>query len=65
MENNWNLKTNVYDADFTVDELIDAISVFDRLHQKYPNDEFIETAIEILREEICHMFGGSIIEDSY
>ena len=59
----WNLKKDFYDADLTVDEMVGAIYVFDRLHYKYPEDDTITTAIEILRDEICQMFGGSIYND--
>ena len=59
----WNLKKDVYDADLTVEEMVDAICVFDRLHYKYPEDDTITTAIEILRDEICQMFGGSIYNE--
>ena len=63
MVNNWNLKTNVYAADLTVDAMTDAIEVFEVLKTKYPNDETVVTAIEILRNEICMMYGGSIYFD--
>ena len=63
MDRKWNLKKDVYDAELTVDEMVKAIYVFDRLHHKYPNDDTITTAIEILRDEICQMFGGSIYYD--
>ena len=63
MDRKWNLKRDVYDAELTVDEMVKAICVFDRLHYKYPNDDTITTAIEILRDEICQMFGGSIYYD--
>ena len=63
MEDNWNLKNYVYKADLTVDEIVAAISVFEVLKIKYPNDETIAVAIEILRDEICQMFGGSIYND--
>ena len=61
--NKWNLKRDLYDAELTVDELVNAIYVFDRLHSKYPNDDIIASAIEILRDEICQMFGGTIYDD--
>jgi hypothetical protein len=61
--NKWNLKRDLYDAELTVDELVKSIYVFDRLQHKYPNDDIIADAIEILRDEICHMFGGSIYND--
>lgn len=63
MNDKWNLKTNVYNSEFTVNELIDSLNVFDRLQQIYPNDENIATSIEILRNEICKMFGGTIFND--
>lgn len=63
MVNNWNLKTNVYAADLSVDAMTDAIEVFEVLKTKYPNDENVVTAIEILRNEICMMYGGSIFFD--
>ena len=63
MVNNWNLKTNVYAADLSVDDLTDAIAVFEVLKTKYPNDETVADAIEILRNEICMMYGGSIYYD--
>ena len=63
MNDKWNLKTNVYNSEFTVNESIDSLNVFDRLQQIYPNDENIATSIEILRNEICKMFGGTIFND--
>ena len=63
MDKNWNLKTHLYDADLSVEELVNSIIVFDRLQHKYPNDDIIATAIEILRDEVCQIFGGSIYTD--
>lgn len=60
MENKWNLKQYVYNADISVEEMINTIRVFEILKEKYPNDELIDDAIEILRNEICNMFGGTI-----
>ena len=62
--NKWNLKRDLYDAELTVEELVNAIYVFDRLQHKYPNDDIVATAIEILRDEVCQMFGGSIYNDA-
>lgn len=65
-KNDWNLKKYVYSAELSVDELINSIRVFEVLKGKYPNDELIDGAIEILRDEICKMFGGTICyEDTY
>jgi hypothetical protein len=65
-KSDWNLKKYVYSAELSVDELINSIRVFEVLKGKYPNDEFVDGAIEILRDEICKMFGGTICyEDTY
>jgi hypothetical protein len=65
-KSDWNLKKYVYSAELSVDELINSIRVFEVLKGKYPNDEFIDGAIEVLRDEICKMFGGTICyEDTY
>lgn len=63
MESNWSLKNNVFKADFSVDEIINSIRLFEILKNKYPNDELIDGSIEVLRNEICNMFGGSIYFD--
>jgi hypothetical protein len=60
MEKKWNLNQYVYGADLSVDDIINTIRVFEILKEKYPNDELIDNAIEVLRNEICNMFGGSI-----
>lgn len=60
MKNKWNLKQYVYSADISVDDIINTIRVFEILKEKYPNDDLIDDAIEILRNEICTMFGGTI-----
>ena len=60
MNSDWSLKKNVYTADLSVDEMTNAINVFEILKIKYPNDDNIESAIEILRNEICMLYGGSI-----
>ena len=63
MERKWSLDNDVFGAQLTVDEMVNAINVFEVLKKKYPNDDIIDTSIEILREEICLMFGGSIYND--
>jgi hypothetical protein len=59
----WSLNNNVYCSEFTVGELIDAIRVFEVLKTKYPNNETIKDSIELLRNEACNIFGGSIYRD--
>jgi hypothetical protein len=64
MENKkWTLKDGVLNTDPTINDMIDAIGVLELLQSKYPNDEIIESTIEILREEICNCFGGSIYKE--
>lgn len=63
MKKNWSLENNVYCSEFTVEELIDAIRVFEALKAKYPNNENIADSIELLRNEACNIFGGSIYRD--
>ena len=59
----WSLNNNVYCSEFTVEELINAIRVFEVLKTKYPNNEIITDSIELLRNEACNIFGGSIYSD--
>jgi hypothetical protein len=37
--------------------------VFEILKEKYPNDELMDDAIDVLRNEICNMFGGTIYSE--
>lgn len=63
MKVDWSLKKFVYNSELSVEELTDAIRVFEVLKVKYPNDETVSCAIDILRDEICNMYGGSIFLD--
>ena len=65
MENNWNLKNFVYKSDLSVDEITSAIRVFEILKIKYPNDELMDDVIDLLRDEICKMYGGTIYTDEF
>ena len=60
MKKNWSLENNVYCSEFTIEELIDSIRVFEVLKAKYPNNDTITDSIELLRNEACNIFGGSI-----
>ena len=61
MENKvWNLRSNVFESTLSIDDMVNAIYVFERLKFKYPNDDNITFSIELLRDEICKMFGGTI-----
>ncbi len=65
LENNerkeWSLN-NVYKNEFTVDSLVKTLEVLDTFKRKYPNDETIKDFEDIVREEICQMFGGTTID---
>lgn len=63
MENKWNLSQYVYGADLSVDDIINTIRVFEILKEKYPKDELMDDAIDVLRNEICNMFGGTIYSE--
>lgn len=59
--NEWSFD-NVYKNDFTIDSLVRTLEVLDIFKRKYPNDETIRDFEDIVREEICQMFGGSTID---
>ena len=59
--NEWSFD-NVYNNDFTIDSLVRTLEVLDTFKRKYPNDETIRDFEDIVREEICQMFGGSTID---
>lgn len=57
----WSLN-NVYENEFTIDSLVKTLEVLDTFKRKYPNDETIRDFEDIVREEICQMFGGTTID---
>lgn len=63
LENNeskeWSLN-NVYENEFTIDGLVKTLEVLDIFKRKYPNDDIIAGFEEIVREELCNMFGGTL-----
>ena len=61
-ERKWSID-NVYKNEFTMDSLMSTLQVVDIFRRKYPNDDIIEGFEEILREEICMMFGGSLYKE--
>ena len=46
----------------TLDGLVKTLEVLDAFKRKYPNDETIRDFEDIVREEICQMFGGTTID---
>ena len=65
MEKKWSLNNNVYRSDITIDEYISSIRLFDVLKSKYPEDELFDEVIDVLRDEICKMFGGTIYSSEF
>ena len=65
LENNkgktWSIN-NVYKNEFTIDSLMTTLDVIDIFKRKYPNDETIQNFEDIVREEICQIFGGTTID---
>ena len=64
LENNkgktWSIN-NVYKNEFTIDSLMTTLEVLNIFKRKYPNDETIQNFEDIVREEICQIFGGTTI----
>lgn len=60
-EKKWTLE-NLWKTEFTVDSLINTLQVIDIFKRKYPNDETIQDFEDIVRDEICQLFGGTIID---
>lgn len=61
-EEKWSLD-DVFKSELTPEHLIDTLKVTDALKRKYPNDEIITDFEEVIRNEICMMFGGSIYDE--
>ena len=61
-EKKWSIE-DMYKSELTAQNLIDVLQVTDALKRKYPNDDIIRDFEEIIRDEICMMFGGTIIEN--
>lgn len=57
----WNIK-DVYASEFTLDELVKTLDVIDIFKRKYPNDETVQNFEDIVRDEICQLFGGTTID---
>lgn len=58
-EKKWDLM-QVYESPFTVEQLLQTLNVIDSFKKKYPNDEIITDFEDVVRQEICMMFGGNI-----
>ena len=58
-ERKWNIQ-DVYEKEFSLDELVRTLEVIDIFKRKYPNAEIIQDFEDIVRDEVCQLFGGSI-----
>ena len=58
-ERKWNIQ-DVYETEFSLDELVRTLEVIDIFKRKYPNAEIIQDFEDIVRDEVCQLFGGSI-----
>ena len=65
LENNkgktWSIN-NVYKNEFTIDGLMTILKMLNIFKMKYPNDETVQNFEDIVREEICQIFGGTTID---
>ena len=60
-EKKWSIE-DFYKSEFTVDALIKTLEVIDIFKRKYPNDKTIQDFEDIVRDEICQIFGGTTID---
>ena len=60
-ERKWNIQ-DVYETEFSLDELVRTLEVIDIFKRKYPNAEIIQDFEDIVRDEICQLFGGTTID---
>ena len=58
----WNID-RLGNSEFTIDELINVLAVIDKFKRKYPNDDIPVNMEDVVREEICNIFGGTTLED--
>lgn len=61
-EKKWSIE-ELWKTQFTVDSLVDTLQVIDIFKKKYPNDEIIDGFEEIVRQELCMIFGGSLYKE--
>ena len=55
--------SKIYENELTIDNLVKTLEVLDSFKRKYPNDETITNFEDIVREEICTMFGGTTLNE--
>ena len=57
----WSIE-KMYESEFSIQELVKTLEVVAVFRKKYPNDETVQDFENIVRDEICQMFGGNIDE---
>lgn len=57
----WSIE-KMYSSEFSINDLVKTLEVIDTFKRKYPNDETVQDFENIVRDEICQMFGGNIDE---
>ena len=61
-EKKWSVR-DLYETEFNLDSLVKTLDVLDTFKRKYPNDDTIQGFEEIVRDEICRLFGGTILNE--
>lgn len=57
----WSIE-KMYESEFSIQELVKTLEVVAVFRKKYPNDETVQDFENIVRDEICQIFGGNIDE---
>ena len=58
----WNID-RLGNSAFAIEELINFLVVIDKFKRKYPNDDIPVDMEDMVREEICNIFGGTTLDD--
>lgn len=61
-EKKWSIE-ELEKSDFQIEELVICLHIIDRFKKKYPNDDIPVDMEELVRDEICRIFGGSLYEE--
>ena len=56
-------REQIYSGVVSLESLVQSLETMCLLQDKYPNDDYVDAAIEIIREEICKLFGGTICDE--
>lgn len=62
-EKKWSIM-DMYNTEFTLEGLVKTLDILDTFKRKYPNDETIQDFEEIVRDEICQLFGGTVLNEN-